>query len=84
MYRVVSGWFPDRSERSQSRRNPDQVFDRPAVILFKSKSGIFADLRVKVPMSGMLNLEAGNDPHDKGPPQALACEDPSHRRDDRI
>ncbi|MGW0820749.1 cytochrome P450 [Streptomyces sp. NPDC002845] len=45
-------------QRSQSRRYPDQVCDRPAVILFRSKSGVFVGLRVKVPVSGMLNLEA--------------------------
>ncbi|MEV0226879.1 hypothetical protein [Streptomyces sp. NPDC050704] len=36
------GRIPDRSERSQSRTNPDQVFDSPAVILSRSSNGIFA------------------------------------------
>lgn len=33
---------------------------------------------------GALNPADGKRPIRKGPPQALACEDPSHRRDDRI
>jgi hypothetical protein len=35
-------------------------------------------------MSGTLNLEDRNRPIRKGPPQALTCEDPSHRRDDCV
>ncbi|MEU9211123.1 hypothetical protein AB0D27_25075 [Streptomyces sp. NPDC048415] len=38
---MVSGKFPDRRERPQSRRNPDQVFERPAVIFSRFSNGIF-------------------------------------------
>jgi len=33
------------------------VFDSPPVIYARSSSGIVSGLRVRVPMSGMLNLE---------------------------
>ncbi|MEV6544570.1 ROK family protein [Streptomyces sp. NPDC051665] len=76
---AAGGWTPDDPRAWADPLSPGARAIRPA-----GSAGDAALVGAARAAGGALNPEDGKRPIRKGPPQALACEDPSHRRDDRI
>ncbi|MFI5879687.1 ROK family protein [Streptomyces sp. NPDC051554] len=76
---VTGGWTPDDPRACADPLPPGARAIGPA-----GSAGDAALVGAARAAGGALHPEDGKRPIRKGPPQALACEDPSHRRDDRI
>ena len=76
---AAGGWAPDAPGARADPLPPGARAIRPA-----GSAGDAALVGAARAAGGALNPGDERRPKRKGPPQALACEDPSHRRDDRI